>query len=86
VNFYVRSGKVSQIKNQSTNKGVEMEGIVTQALSNGLFRVELENGFLVLSHLSGKIRRNRIKIIVGDRVKVELSAYDLTRGRIIYRM
>jgi len=77
VNFYVRSGKV---------KGVEMEGKVTQALSNGLFRVKLENGFLVLSHLSGKIRRNRIKIIVGDRVKVELSAYDLTRGRIIYRM
>ena len=63
-----------------------MEGKVTQALSNGLFRVELENGFLVLSHLLGKIRRNRIKIIVGDRVKVELSAYDLTRGRIIYRM
>ena len=76
-NFYVRSGKV---------KGVEMEGKVTQALSNVLFRVKLENGFLVLSHLSGKIRRNRIKIIVGDRVKVELSAYDLTRGRIIYRM
>ena len=63
-----------------------MEGKVTQALSNVLFRVKLENGFLVLSHLSGKIRRNRIKIIVGDRVKVELSAYDLTRGRIIYRM
>ena len=63
-----------------------MEGKVTRALSNGLFRVKLENGFLVLSHLSGKIRRNRIKIIVGDRVKVELSAYDLTRGRIIYRM
>ena len=77
MNFYVRSGKV---------KGVEMEGKVTRALSNGLFRVKLENGFLVLSHLSGKIRRNRIKIIVGDRVKVELSAYDLTRGRIIYRM
>ena len=49
-------------------------------------RKKCKNGFLVLSHLSGKIRKNRIKIIVGDRVKVELSAYDLTRGRIIYRM
>lgn len=62
-----------------------MEGVVTQCLSNGMFRVKLENGFNVLAHLSGKIRRNYIRILLGDRVIVELSPYDLTRGRIIYR-
>lgn len=65
--------------------GVEMEGIVTQCLSNGMFRVKLENGFPVLAHVSGKIRRNYIRILLGDRVTVELSPYDLTRGRITYR-
>ena len=65
--------------------GVKMEGIVTQALSNGFFRVKLENGFSVLVHLSGKIRRNRIRILLEDKVAVELSPYDLTRGRIVYR-
>lgn len=64
---------------------IEMEGVVTQCLSNGMFRVKLENGFNVLAHLSGKIRRNYIRILLGDRVIVELSPYDLTRGRIIYR-
>ena len=65
--------------------GVKMEGIVTQALSNGFFRVKLDNGFFVLVHLSGKIRRNRIRILLEDKVAVELSPYDLTRGRIVYR-
>ena len=65
---------------------VEMEGVVTQCLSNGMFRVKLENGFLVLAHVSGKIRRNYIRILLGDRVAVELSPYDLTRGRITYRL
>ena len=65
--------------------GVKMEGVVTQALSNGFFRVKLENGFSVLVHLSGKIRRNRIRILLEDKVTVELSPYDLTRGRIVYR-
>ena len=64
---------------------IEMQGVVTQCLSNGIFRVELENGFLVIAHLSGKIRRNFIRILLGDVVTVELSPYDLTRGRIIYR-
>ena len=62
-----------------------MDGFVTQALSNGLFRVKLENGFSVLVHISGKIRRNRIRILVQDKVSVEMSPYDLTRGRIVYR-
>ena len=64
---------------------IEMQGTVLQCLSNGMFRVKLENGFFVLAHISGKIRRNYIRILIGDRVAVELSPYDLTRGRIIYR-
>nr|ASN77505.1 Translation initiation factor 1 [Pedinophyceae sp. YPF-701] len=63
-----------------------MEGLVTQCLSNGMFRVKLENGFQVLAHISGKIRKNYIRIVLGDCVLVELSPYDLTRGRIIYRL
>jgi len=65
---------------------IEMEGNITQSLSNGMFRVNLDNGFSILAHVSGKIRRNYIKILLGDRVVVELSPYDLTRGRIIYRL
>lgn len=65
---------------------IEMQGIVFQSLSNGMFRVKLENGFFILAHVSGKIRRNYIRILLGDRVAVELSPYDLTRGRIIYRL
>ena len=65
---------------------IEMNGIVFQSLSNGMFRVKLENGFFVLAHVSGKIRKNYIRILLGDRVTIELSPYDLTRGRIIYRL
>ena len=65
---------------------IEMQGVVNQCLSNGFFRVKLENGFTVLAHLSGKIRRNYIRILLGDKVAVELSPYDLTRGRIVYRL
>ena len=63
-----------------------MKGTVFQSLSNGMFRVKLENGFYILAHVSGKIRRNYIRILLGDKVTVELSPYDLTRGRIIYRL
>jgi translation initiation factor IF-1 len=72
--------------NQEKENLIEMQGVVTQCLSNGLFRVKLENGFHVIGHLSGKIRRNYIRILLGDRVAIELSPYDLTRGRIIYRL
>ena len=65
---------------------IEMKGLVTQCLSNGIFRVKLENGFNVLAHVSGKIRKNSIRILLGDKVAVELSPYDLTRGRIVYRL
>ncbi|HEX7714320.1 MAG TPA: translation initiation factor IF-1 [Bacillota bacterium] len=64
---------------------IEVEGTVVEPLPNAMFRVELENGHKVLAHISGKMRMNFIKILPGDRVTVELSAYDLTRGRIVYR-
>jgi translation initiation factor IF-1 len=66
-------------------KLVDVLGLVTNNLSNGKFRIKLENGVQVIAHLSGKIRQNRIKIVVGDKVTVELSPYDLTKGRIVYR-
>jgi translation initiation factor IF-1 len=64
---------------------IELEGVVTEALPNALFRVKLETGQMVLAHVSGKIRKNFIRILPGDKVKVELSPYDLTRGRITFR-
>lgn len=64
---------------------IEQEGTVIEALPNALFRVELDNGHIVTSHISGKMRMNYIKILVGDRVKVEISIYDLSKGRITYR-
>ena len=66
-------------------EGIKVEGKVVAALSNGMFRVELPNGHTILAHVSGKMRRYYIKIIPGDTVEVELSPYDLTRGRITYR-
>jgi translation initiation factor IF-1 len=64
---------------------IEMEGTIIEPLPNAMFRVELENGHEVLAHISGKMRMNYIRILKGDRVLVELSPYDLTRGRITYR-
>jgi translation initiation factor IF-1 len=64
---------------------IEMEGSVVEALPNAMFRVELTNGHKVLAHISGKMRQNYIRILPEDRVVVELSPYDLTRGRIVYR-
>ena len=66
-------------------KGIEVEGVVDETLPNAMFRVELDNGMKVLAHISGKMRMNYIRILPGDRVTVELSPYDLTRGRITYR-
>ncbi len=65
---------------------IEVEGRVTEALPNAMFRVELATGHKVLAHISGKLRLHFIKILPGDRVTVELSPYDLTRGRITYRL
>jgi translation initiation factor IF-1 len=66
-------------------EAIEVEGTVVEPLPNAMFRVELENGHKVLAHVSGKIRMNFIRILPGDKVKVELSPYDLSRGRITYR-
>jgi translation initiation factor IF-1 len=66
-------------------EAIEVEGKAIEPLPNAMFRVELENGHRVLAHISGKMRMHFIKILPGDRVTVELSPYDLTRGRIVYR-
>ena len=64
---------------------IEVEETVVEPLPNAMFRVELENGHKVLAHISGKMRMHYIRILPGDRVRVELSPYDLTRGRVVYR-
>lgn len=64
---------------------IEQEGIVLEALPNAMFKVELENGHEILCHISGKMRTNYIRILVGDKVSVEMSPYDLTKGRITFR-
>jgi len=69
----------------SKKESIEVEGAVVEPLPNTMFRVELSNGHRVLAHISGKMRLHYIKIVPGDRVLVELSPYDLTRGRITYR-
>lgn len=64
---------------------IEMEGTVVETLPNTMFRVELENGHVVTAHISGRMRKHYIRILTGDRVKVELTPYDLSKGRIVYR-
>ena len=64
---------------------IELDGTITQALSNAMFRVELENGHEVVAHISGKMRKFYIKLLPGDKVKLEMSPYDLSKGRITYR-
>ena len=69
----------------SKEESIEVEGTILEPLPNAMFRVELENGHKVLAHISGKMRMHVIRILSGDKVKVQLSPYDLTRGRITYR-
>lgn len=64
---------------------ISSEGIVEEVLPNAMFRVKLEHGAVILGHISGKMRQNKIQILTGDRVRVEMSPYDLTKGRIVYR-
>jgi translation initiation factor IF-1 len=71
---------------RETNDKVELEGEVTEALRGRLFRVQLDNGHDALGYLGGRMRRHRIRVMLGDRVRIELSPYDLTRGRIVYRL
>lgn len=78
--------KNKNITNKSSKKNlIEQDGSVTEALSNATFRVQLENGHIIIATISGKMRMNYIRILPGDKVKVEMSPYDLTRGRITYR-
>jgi translation initiation factor IF-1 len=72
-------------ENMPKEEAIQVEGKVLETLPNAMFRVELENGHKVLAHISGKMRMHFIKILPGDKVTVELSPYDLTRGRIIFR-
>ncbi len=81
-----REGMAKKKNTEKKKKDViEAEGVVTEALPNAMFRVRLDNGHEVLAHVSGKMRMYYIRILLGDRVKVELSPYDLSRGRIVYR-
>ena len=66
-------------------EAIEVEGVVRESLPNTMFRVELENGHVVTAHISGKMRKNYIRILTGDKVRVELTPYDLSKGRITYR-
>ena len=69
----------------SKQAAIEQDGTIVEALSNAMFRVELENGVPIIAHISGKMRMHYIKILPGDKVKVEMSPYDLTKGRIVFR-
>jgi translation initiation factor IF-1 len=69
----------------SKQSSIEQDGIILESLSNAMFRVELENGHQVICHISGKMRMHYIKILPGDKVKIEMSPYDLSKGRIVYR-
>lgn len=64
---------------------IEMDGVISETLPNTMFRVELENGHIITAHISGKMRKHYIRILTGDKVKVEMTPYDLTKGRIVYR-
>ena len=82
------SNKLIQFQKQigmAKQDAIEVDGVITEALSNAMFRVQLENGPLITAHISGKMRMHYIKILAGDRVKVEMSPYDLTKGRISFR-
>jgi len=72
--------------NENTKEVIEVIGTVLEPLPNAMFRVELENGHVILAHISGKMRMHYIKILPGDKVKVEMTPYDLTKGRIVFRM
>ena len=84
-NVLVNLAKKQEDEKLSKEDVIEVEGTVVEALPNTNFKVELENGHQVLAHISGKLRMNYIKILPGDKVKLELSPYDLTKGRITWR-
>ena len=77
--------KAEDFRHLAKEEAIQMEGVVTETLPNTTFRVELENGHVVTAHISGKMRKNYIRILTGDKVTVELTPYDLSKGRIVYR-
>jgi len=83
----MRSGSVKSAGGFSMSKAdvIEIEGVVVEKLPNAMFKVELENGHIVLAHISGKLRMHFIKILPGDKVTLEMSPYDLSKGRIVWR-
>jgi len=85
ITYYLRRKPKPQEFFLAKEEAIEVEGVVKESLPNTLFKVELKNGHLILAHLSGKMRKHYIRIVPGDKVRVALSPYDLTRGRIIYR-
>ena len=78
--------KVAEIEEIMAKDVIEIEGKILESMPNAMFRVELENGHEILAHISGKIRKNFIRILPGDRVKVEMTPYDLSKGRITFRL
>jgi translation initiation factor IF-1 len=82
----MRYWRVTMVRTLAKKDTIEVEGKVTEPLPNAMFRVELDSGHEVLAHISGKLRMNFIRILPGDRVRIELSPYDLSRGRITYRL
>ena len=76
---------IKKKKKMSRSGNIEQDGVIKEALSNAMFRVELENGHVIVAHISGKMRMHYIRILPGDKVKVEMSPYDLSKGRITFR-
>ena len=83
--MYSAAGTAGRSENLSKSDVIEVEGTIVEAYPNAMFQVELQNGHKILAHISGKLRMNFIRILPGDKVTVELSPYDLTRGRITWR-
>ncbi len=79
------NAQAAKLNNMAKQTAIELDGTITEALSNAMFRVQLESGHVITAHISGKMRMHYIKILPGDRVKVEMSPYDLTKGRISFR-
>ena len=84
--FHSRDKKPKKVNVDVKEEGIEVTGTVIEKFPGGMFSVELEQKQVVLAHLSGRLRKNRIRILAGDKVTLELSPYDLTRGRITYRL
>ena len=84
--YFIVVSVLAEIEDKMAKDVIEIEGKILESMPNAMFRVELENGHEILAHISGKIRKNFIRILPGDRVKVEMTPYDLSKGRITFRL